>query len=133
PPAPAGPPAPPPPPPPPPRRDPPPRRPRGDAPPHPPGAGGWGPAAAPPAPAPEPRAPARAEPEPPAAVRLSDDDGAADTAALSRAEPVLTETMAELYLRQGHREDALRVYRALLGRRPGDARLRAVIEALEAG
>src|SRR5581483_7258305 len=84
-----------------------------------------------PAPAPEPRAPAR--PEPPAAVRLSDDDGAADTAALSRAEPVLTETMAELYLRQGHREDALRVYRALLGGRPGDARLRAVIEALEAG
>src|SRR2546429_3843511 len=37
---------------------------------------------------------------PPAAVALSDDDGAADTATLSRAEPVLTETMAELYLRR---------------------------------
>src|SRR5207244_4393796 len=55
----------------------------------------------PPPPAPPP------PPSPPAAVALSDDDGAADTAALSRAEPVLTETMAELYLRQGHQEDAL--------------------------
>src|SRR5439155_724333 len=63
-------------------------------------------------------------PQPPAAVVLSDDDGAADTAALSRAEPVLTETMAELYLRQGHQEDALRVYQALLAKRPADRRPR---------
>ncbi|HET7296766.1 MAG TPA: tetratricopeptide repeat protein, partial [Gemmatimonadales bacterium] len=70
---------------------------------------------------------------PPAAVALSDDDGAADTAALSRAEPVLTETMAELYLRQGHADDALRVYQALLGQRPGDARLRARVDALTGG
>ena len=70
---------------------------------------------------------------PPAAVALSDDDGAADTAALSRAEPVLTETMAELYLRQGHQEDALRVYQALLAQRPGDRRLRARVEALTFG
>jgi tetratricopeptide (TPR) repeat protein len=69
-------------------------------------------------------------PPPPAAVVLSDDDGAADTAALSRAEPVLTETMAELYLRQGHQDDALRVYEALLARRPHDARLRARVDAL---
>ncbi|TLY56069.1 MAG: tetratricopeptide repeat protein, partial [Gemmatimonadetes bacterium] len=61
------------------------------------------------------------------------DDGAADTAALSRAEPVLTETMAELYLRQGHQEDALRVYRALLAQRPTDARLRARVESLAPG
>src|SRR5207248_1293099 len=54
---------------------------------------------------------------PPAAVVLSDDDGAADTAALSRAEPVVTETMADLYLKQGHREEALRVYQALLAQR----------------
>jgi tetratricopeptide (TPR) repeat protein len=81
----------------------------------------------------EPPSGARSESEAPAAVRLSDDDGAADTAALSRAEPVLTETMAELYLRQGHREDALRVYEALLARRPGDARLRALVETLAAG
>jgi hypothetical protein len=60
----------------------------------------------------------------------SDDDGAADTAALSRVEPVLTETMAELYLRQGHQEDALRVYQALLAHRPHDVGLRARVEAL---
>lgn len=72
-------------------------------------------------------------PPPPAAVRLSDDDGAADTAALSRAEPVLTETMAELYLRQGHQDEALRVYHALLAQRPGDARLRARVQSLISG
>src|SRR5207244_4077826 len=70
---------------------------------------------------------------PPAAVALSDDDGAADTATLSRAEPVLTETMAELYLRQGHQEEALRVYEALLAKRPTDARLRRRVEALAGG
>ena len=70
---------------------------------------------------------------PPAAVRLSDDVGAADTAARSRAEPVLTETMAELYLRQGHQDDALRVYHALLDQRPGDARLRARVQSLISG
>jgi hypothetical protein len=63
-------------------------------------------------------------------VALSDDDGAADQAALSRAEPVLTETMAELYLKQGHMEDGLRVYRGLLAQRPGDARLLARIDQL---
>jgi tetratricopeptide (TPR) repeat protein len=86
-----------------------------------------GPPFAPPAPA------APAPTPPPAAVALSDDDGAADTAALSRAEPVLTETMAELYLRQGHQDDALRVYHALLAQRPGDARLRARVDALTGG
>ncbi|MGH7547095.1 MAG: hypothetical protein ACREMM_02825, partial [Gemmatimonadales bacterium] len=74
-----------------------------------------------------------AAPPMPAAVAFSDDDGAADTAALSRAEPVLTETMAELYLKQGHPEDALRVYHALLVQRPQDARLRARVDALTPG
>lgn len=69
----------------------------------------------------------------PAAVLLSDDDGAADTAALSQAEPVLTETMAELYLQQGHRDDALRVYEALLAERPGDPRLQAKVNGLKGG
>jgi len=89
---------------------------------------------APPAP-PAPPAPATpaASPAPPAAVAPSDDDGAADTVALSRAEPVLTETMAELYLRQGHQEDALRVYQALLAQRPADARLRRRVESLASG
>ena len=69
----------------------------------------------------------------PAAVALSDDDGAADTATLSQAEPVLTETMAELYLKQGHPQDALRVYQALLAQRPNDARLKSKVEQLSGG
>jgi tetratricopeptide (TPR) repeat protein len=79
------------------------------------------------------RAAGDAAPATPAAVTLSDDDGAADTAALSRAEPVVTETMAELYLRQGHPDEALRVYQALLAQRPGDARLRARVAGLSSG
>ena len=92
-------------------------------------------AATPPAPAaPAAPVPGRGSASaPPAAVQLSDDDGAADTATLSRAEPVLTETMAELYLRQGHLDEALRVYQALLAQRPSDARLRARVEALTPG
>jgi len=74
-----------------------------------------------------------AAPAMPAAVVLSDDDGAADTAALSRAEPVVTETMAELYLRQGHADEALRVYQALLAQRPEDRRLRARVAGLSSG
>ncbi len=74
-----------------------------------------------------------AVPATPAAVTLSDDDGAADTAALSRVEPVVTETMAELYLRQGHPDEALRVYEALLAKRPGDRRLRARVAGLSSG
>src|SRR5437879_6247144 len=69
----------------------------------------------------------------PAAVALSDDDGAADTATLSQAEPVLTETMAELYLKQGHQQDALRVYQALLAQRPTDAKLKSKVEQLSPG
>ena len=45
--------------------------------------------------------------------------------------PFMTETMAELYLQQGHREEALRVYRAVLAQRPGDASLRATVARLE--
>lgn len=47
-------------------------------------------------------------------------------------EPVLTETMAELYARQGHTADALKVYRTLAAQQPGDARLRERIRELEA-
>ena len=45
----------------------------------------------------------------------------------------VTETMAELYLQQGFREEALAVYRELLSRHPGDAELRARVAHLEAG
>jgi Flp pilus assembly protein TadD len=44
---------------------------------------------------------------------------------------VVTESMAELFVRQGHAADALRVYRELASRRPGDARLAARIAELE--
>jgi len=88
------------------------------------------PAPPPPPPPPPPPAPAARVP---AAVALSDDDGAADTATLSQAEPVLTETMAELYLKQGHHHDALRVYQALLVQRPNDAKLKSKVEQLTTG
>ena len=88
----------------------------------------------PPPPAPSPRA-ARVSAPAPVPARPHPDDaedvGAADTATLSQAEPVLTETMAELYLKQGHKDDALRVYQALLAQRPGDARLEAKVRELD--
>ncbi len=43
---------------------------------------------------------------------------------------VVTETMAELYERQGLREEAASVYRSLLDRTPGDPRLLAKLEAI---
>lgn len=79
-----------------------------------------------------PQASPTPQPPPPPLGRLDDDDGAADQAALSQAEPVLTETMAELYLRQGHRDDALRVYQALSAQRPHDSRLRDKVAELSA-
>ena len=85
----------------------------------------------PPAAAKPPKPPS--PPRVPAAVALSDDDGAADTATLSQAEPVVTETMADLYLKQGHQQDALRVYQALLAQRPSDARLKRKVEQLSSG
>lgn len=77
-----------------------------------------------PEPEPEPVG-ASAPPSPPPIPQLPDDDGAADTETLSRAEPVVTETMAELYLQQGHRDDARRVYEALSAQHPDDVRLRS--------
>ena len=44
----------------------------------------------------------------------------------------VTETMAELYLQQGHREEALGVYRQLVEIHPQDSALRGKLEALEA-
>jgi len=48
------------------------------------------------------------------------------------ADLVVTETMAELYLSQGHRYEALEVYRVLARRSPGDGRLQEKVAALEA-
>jgi hypothetical protein len=59
-----------------------------------------------------------------------------DTPALDApptAAPFVTETMAGLLAAQGHTAQALDVYVQLLAQRPGDARLRARVEALRAG
>lgn len=46
--------------------------------------------------------------------------------------PVVTESMAELYMRQGHRADALAIYRQLADRRPDDERLAGIVGGLSA-
>ena len=71
------------------------------------------PAAAPPAPTVEPPAP------PPAA------------AASDASTPFVTETMAELYVQQGHVDRALDVYRQLVQRRPNEAALASRLRELE--
>ena len=45
----------------------------------------------------------------------------------------VTETMAELYLQQGFRDEALNVYRQLLAQNPNDSTLRSRVEHLEGG
>jgi tetratricopeptide (TPR) repeat protein len=45
----------------------------------------------------------------------------------------VTETMAELYLQQGFRDEALAVYRQLLAQNPGDDNLRERVAQLESG
>lgn len=53
-----------------------------------------------------------------------------EAAATPESDPFATETMAELYLSQGHPDDALRVYRQLLAQRPDDAALEAKISSI---
>jgi len=55
---------------------------------------------------------------------------AGDTPAEAEPEAFVTETMAELYLQQGHREAALDIYQRLAEQRPGDEHLRARILAV---
>ena len=57
---------------------------------------------------------------------------AAEMAEAAEPELVVTESMAELFLKQGHPADALRIYRELLSRRPDDARLAERVATLEA-
>lgn len=47
--------------------------------------------------------------------------------------PFVTETLAELYLQQGFRDEALAIYRQLLERSPADQSLKVRIEAIERG
>lgn len=60
---------------------------------------------------------------------LGSDDGDGGEIDLDR--PVVTETMADLYARQGLHERAADVYRELLRGRPGDARLEAKLREAE--
>ena len=79
-----------------------------------------------------------AQPEPHRVRRITQADLApaqaedAPEPTIGEPEPIMTETMAELYVRQGHVAEALRVYRALAERQPGDAHLRSRIRELEA-
>lgn len=53
-------------------------------------------------------------------------------AVAEKTEVFVTETMATLYLQQGHLESALDIYRKLVDQRPDDAGLRERLEAVEA-
>ena len=67
----------------------------------------------------EPPAPAVPPAEPPAAPRTS------------QSVPFVTETMAQLYLSQGHRAEAIDIYRKLIEARPSDKELKARLAAIE--
>jgi Flp pilus assembly protein TadD len=75
-------------------------------------------------------------PEPPKIRRISDEvlesapPAPVETPAGEPA-PVLTESMAELYARQGHLAEAVNVFRVLAGRMPTDARIAARLRELE--
>lgn len=75
-----------------------------------------------PEPEPEPEPELESEPEP----ELETVAPAADL-----GQPVVTETIGDLYAAQGHHAQALHVYRQLLNRSPGDQRLTEKIEELE--
>ena len=62
---------------------------------------------------------------------LIDATDATETAGIEEPDLVVTESMAELFLKQGHPADALRIYRELLLRRPEDARLADRVASLE--
>ncbi len=76
---------------------------------------------APPPPRPEPESGGR---------RHLEDERAAAGAPLTEPELVVTQSMGDVYAAQGHRREALQVYRRLLERTPGDAALRRKIDAL---
>jgi hypothetical protein len=88
---------------------------------------------APPEPVPEPPAPppVPAVPEREAEPVARAPEPVADPVVPPEPELVVTETMAEVLLRQGHSAEALRVYRELEARNGGDTRLRQKIADLE--
>jgi hypothetical protein len=60
-----------------------------------------------------------------------DDAGTEEPGAPMDSDLVVTESMAELFLTQGHPADALRIFRELLARRPDDDRLATRVAGLE--
>lgn len=88
---------------------------------------------------PAPVAREEGEQEPASSVELpfiTDGEGeepAAEEPVGRGAPSFVTETMAELYLRQGHRDEAVAVYRQLIAQRPDDAGLRARLDEVQRG
>jgi tetratricopeptide (TPR) repeat protein len=58
-------------------------------------------------------------------------DSAAAPERPSQSIPFVTETMAQLYLSQGHRSEAIDIYRKLIDARPNDRELKARLEAIQ--
>lgn len=78
-----------------------------------------------------------AEPAPPRIRRISAEmaavaEPAAPEPAVQEPAPVLTESMAELYVRQGHLAEAIHVYQVLAERWPNDFRLQEKVRTLQA-
>ncbi len=77
------------------------------------------------------------EPEPPRHRRITEEMAAVaepvtPEPAVPEPAPVLTESMADLYLRQGHLAEAMNVYRELAARQPDDQRLQQKVRDLQA-
>jgi tetratricopeptide (TPR) repeat protein len=70
-------------------------------------------------------------PEPAPLVQAATQDETAALPGGSEPEPVVTETMAELYAKQGLLQQARAVYQQLIAARPGDAKLRRRLQELE--
>jgi tetratricopeptide (TPR) repeat protein len=69
--------------------------------------------------------------QPPVAAREAKAEPAESTD--RAAASFVTETMAQLYLEQGHRAEAIEIYKQLVAARPQDAELRGRLEAVEHG
>ncbi len=85
---------------------------------------------------PEMAAPAVGEPEVLAAgfveAEITETIAVVEPADVAEPDLVVTESMAELFLKQGHPADALRIYQELLSRRPDDTRLTDLVASLVA-
>jgi hypothetical protein len=72
---------------------------------------------------PEPEPEPEAEPEPVVSAEAEPSEESEPAGVATEPELMVTETMAEIFLRQGHRELALAVYSQLVQREPGNERI----------